>query len=95
VLGGLPIPCIVLHDPAATPGRRKISPMSIAKCDLALAGLVLLASVALAQQAGLKPAIVYDLGGKFDKSFNEGVFSGAKQVQEGVRCRILGLRASE
>ncbi|MDR3516453.1 MAG: BMP family ABC transporter substrate-binding protein [Azospirillaceae bacterium] len=26
----------------------------------------------------IKPAIVYDLGGKFDKSFNEGVFHGAE-----------------
>ncbi|WP_046862217.1 BMP family lipoprotein [Microvirga massiliensis] len=56
--------------------------MSIAKLGLALAGLVLSASVALAQQAGFKPAIVYDLGGKFDKSFNEGVFSGAEQLKK-------------
>jgi basic membrane protein A len=56
--------------------------MSIAKLGLALVGLVLSASVALAQQAGFKPAIVYDLGGKFDKSFNEGVFSGAEQFKK-------------
>jgi basic membrane protein A len=28
--------------------------------------------------AEIKPAIVYDLGGKFDKSFNEGVYNGAE-----------------
>ena len=38
---------------------------------------------AAALRADIKPAIVYDLGGKFDKSFNEGVFNGADQVQEG------------
>ena len=27
--------------------------------------------------AAVKPAVVYDLGGKFDKSFNEGVYNGA------------------
>jgi basic membrane protein A and related proteins len=56
--------------------------MSIAKLGLAFAGLVLSASVAVAQQAGFKPAIVYDLGGKFDKSFNEGVYSGAEKFKK-------------
>ena len=40
----------------------------------ALAATALLAGVAGAQ-AQFKPAIVYDLGGKFDKSFNEGVYN--------------------
>ena len=30
-----------------------------------------------ARAADVKPAVVYDLGGKFDKSFNEGVYDGA------------------
>jgi basic membrane protein A and related proteins len=30
----------------------------------------------------VKPAIVYDLGGKFDKSFNEGVFQGAEKFKK-------------
>ena len=30
-----------------------------------------------AYAANVKPAVIYDLGGKFDKSFNEGVFNGA------------------
>ncbi len=34
-------------------------------------------SVALAAESG--PAIIYDLGGKFDKSFNEGAFGGAER----------------
>eukprot|EP01037_Dinobryon_pediforme_P006157 gene6157-6226_t len=32
-----------------------------------------------AYAADIKPAIIYDLGGKFDKSFNEGVFNGAQK----------------
>jgi basic membrane protein A len=32
--------------------------------------------------AEFKPAIVYDLGGKFDKSFNEGVYNGAEQFKK-------------
>ena len=30
-----------------------------------------------ARAGNVKPAVVYDLGGKFDKSFNEGVYDGA------------------
>ena len=56
--------------------------MTIQKFGLALAGLAFSATAALAQQGDFKPAIVYDLGGKFDKSFNEGVFSGAEQFKK-------------
>ena len=28
-----------------------------------------------------KPAIVFDIGGKFDKSFNESMFNGSEKVQ--------------
>ncbi|WP_131118988.1 BMP family lipoprotein [Lichenihabitans psoromatis] len=45
------------------------------------AGLTaLVAASALA--ADVKPAIVYDLGGKFDKSFNEGVLHGAERFKQ-------------
>ncbi len=56
--------------------------MSVTKFGLALAGLAFSASAAFAQQAAFKPAIVYDLGGKFDKSFNEGVYSGAEKFKK-------------
>jgi basic membrane protein A len=55
--------------------------MLFKKFGLALAGLAFSASAAFAQDA-LKPAIVYDLGGKFDKSFNEGVFAGAERFKK-------------
>ena len=61
--------------------------MLFKKFGLALAGLAFSASAAFAQD--FKPAIVYDLGGKFDKSFNEGVFSGAERFKKetGVEYR--------
>ncbi|PFG64917.1 nucleoside-binding protein [Thioclava sp. ES.031] len=43
------------------------------------------AATALALSAGAAladPAIIYDLGGKFDKSFNEAAFNGAKRWAE-------------
>lgn len=44
--------------------------------------LGLLAATALTFSAHAEPAIVYDLGGKFDKSFNEAAFMGAEQYKE-------------
>src|SRR5580700_9974300 len=44
-------------------------------------GAVLL-SATLVQAADIKPAIVYDMGGKFDKSFNEGVSNGAARFKK-------------
>ena len=47
---------------------------------VAAASALLAASAASA--ADVKPAVVYDLGGKFDKSFNEGVYDGAVKFRE-------------
>ncbi|WP_428980975.1 BMP family lipoprotein [Lichenibacterium dinghuense] len=44
-------------------------------------GACLLAAGA-AQAADTKPALIYDLGGKFDKSFNEGAFHGAEAFKQ-------------
>jgi basic membrane protein A len=55
-------------------------------------GLALIASSALA--AEVKPAVIYDLGGKFDKSFNEGVFQGAEKFKKdtGIAYRDLEIQ---
>jgi basic membrane protein A len=45
----------------------------------ALAGLAF--SVAGAMAADIKPAVLYDLGGRFDKSFNEAAYTGAEQFK--------------
>ncbi len=47
-----------------------------------VAAAALLVSTAVAQAADISPAVVFDMGGKFDKSFNEGVFSGVEQFKK-------------
>ena len=42
----------------------------------------LAASAAPSRAADIKPALIYDIGGKFDKSFNEGAFHGAEKFKE-------------
>jgi len=56
------------------------------------AAALMASSAALA--ADVKPAVVYDLGGKFDKSFNEGVFNGATKFTKdtGVAFRDLEIQ---
>ncbi len=49
---------------------------------VAAIGATLMLPVSLAIASEIKPAIVYDLGGKFDKSFNEGVFRGAEEFKK-------------
>lgn len=44
--------------------------------------LGLLAATALTFSAHAEPAIVYDLGGKFDKSFNEAAYTGAEKFKQ-------------
>ena len=45
------------------------------------AGLAAVMSTAV-WAADFKPALIYDIGGKFDKSFNEGAFHGAEKFKE-------------
>ena len=40
------------------------------------------AGAGAARAAEVKPALIYDSGGKFDKSFNEGAFHGAEKFKE-------------
>ena len=52
-----------------------------------LTAAVSIASSAMA--AELKPAVVFDMGGKFDKSFNQGVYEGVEQFKNetGIKYR--------
>src|SRR5579863_1089136 len=67
--------------------------MGVRKLGLAAIGAALLASTA-ALADDVKPAIIYDLGGKFDKSFNEGVFNGATKFTKdtGIDFRELEIQ---
>src|SRR5271157_1272340 len=61
----------------------------------ALLGCSAVASAA-GSAAEIKPAVVYDLGGKFDKSFNEGVYNGATKFKKdtGVDFRDYELQSA-
>lgn len=52
------------------------------------AGLVL-GCASLASAADIEPAVVFDMGGKFDKSFNQGVYDGVERFKadHGVEYR--------
>src|ERR1700751_5986402 len=54
--------------------------MLIARATVTFAAVLL--SATLVQAADIKPAIVFDTGGKFDKSFNEGVANGAERFKK-------------
>ncbi len=53
---------------------------------LLLAGLVLWST---SQAMAFKPAVVFDMGGKFDKSFNEGIWNGLEKFRKetGIKYR--------
>lgn len=54
---------------------------------VAAAAFALAATCAQAQD--FKPAVVYDMGGKFDKSFNEGVWNGIKRFIKETGVEVM------
>lgn len=54
---------------------------------LAAATAILISSASWA--ADFKPAVVFDKGGKFDKSFNEGVWNGVRKFVEETGVEVL------
>ena len=42
-----------------------------------------------AAMADINPAVVYDVGSKFDKSFNEGVYNGVKRFTEETGIEVM------
>lgn len=50
-------------------------------------GLALISTTAFA--AEFKPAVVFDMGGKFDKSFNEGVWTGVKKFADETGVQVM------
>ena len=51
------------------------------KLSSALAIGTIALSSSILQAADIKPAVVFDIGSKFDKSFNEGVYAGAEKFK--------------
>lgn len=54
-----------------------------------LGAAILSASMIFSAQAEDKFAVIYDLGGKFDKSFNEGVYSGVQRFTEETGVEVM------
>ena len=53
-----------------------------AACSVALVVVAVAFGASPVRSADIKPAVVFDIGGKFDKSFNEGVYNGAEKFKE-------------
>ena len=49
---------------------------------LIAAGLAFVMASGAAGAAEIKPAVVFDMGGKFDKSFNEGIYNGLEKFRK-------------
>lgn len=56
---------------------------------LAAAALVAAGSATAAFAEDIKPAVIYDMGGKFDKSFNEGVYNGVKKFTDETGMDVM------
>ena len=56
---------------------------------LAAASIIAVMAIASAFAADFKPAVIYDMGGKFDKSFNEGVYNGIKRFQDETGVEVM------
>ena len=54
---------------------------------LIAAATVVVSSAAMA--ADMKPAVIYDMGGKFYKSFNEGVYNGVKKFTDETGIEVM------
>ena len=53
------------------------------------AAALVAAGAAAAHAAEIKPAVIYDMGGKFDKSFNEGVYNGVKKFSDETGIEVM------
>ena len=51
------------------------------------ASAMIIATTAFA--ADIKPAVIYDMGGKFDKSFNDGVWNGVKKFTDETGVSVM------
>jgi len=61
--------------------------VAVASAIVALAGTTLNAG-------DFKPAVVFDLGGKFDKSFNEGVYNGLEKFKKDTGINYRGFEVT-
>jgi basic membrane protein A and related proteins len=62
--------------------------MNIIK-KLTIASAVIMMTPFVGYAAEFKPAVIYDMGGKFDKSFNEGVYNGIKRFEDESGVKVM------
>ncbi|MEZ5863538.1 MAG: BMP family ABC transporter substrate-binding protein [Geminicoccaceae bacterium] len=60
---------------------------------LAMLALALMTGTATAQD--FKPAVIFDMGGKFDKSFNEAAYNGAERFKEETGVEYLEFEVTQ
>ncbi len=60
---------------------------------LAMLALALMTGAATAQD--FKPAVIFDMGGKFDKSFNEAAYNGAERFKEETGVEYLEFEVTQ
>src|SRR5215510_8883914 len=53
-----------------------------------LGGIAIAFTATAAQAQDIKPAVVFDMGGKFDKSFNEGVYNGVQRFTTETKIAV-------
>jgi basic membrane protein A len=56
---------------------------------LAIVAVSAVGFATMVQAADIKPAVIYDMGGKFDKSFNEGVYNGVKKFTDETGIEVM------
>ena len=60
------------------------------KKTILIAAALVAASATASVAADVKPAVIYDLGGKFDKSFNEAAYNGAEKFKKETSVDFRG-----
>jgi basic membrane protein A len=68
--------------------------MKLKQLSLTIAALCVAASASAAPIAAPKLGIVYDAGGKFDKSFNQSAFEGAERFKKATGIKYMEAQAS-
>lgn len=61
--------------------KRLVSRMAVLAVQVVLGGVVAGCGAGTAAAAEFQPAIVFDMGGKYDKSFNEAAYQGAERFK--------------
>ena len=68
--------------------------MKLKQLSMTIVALCVVGSAAAASPAAPKLGMVYDAGGKFDKSFNQSAFEGAQRFKKETGINVIEAQAS-